>query len=257
MNPYEPFLTPAVRNALATHMVEDRTVECCGLITLSSAGEYAYERCANVSAEPAEYFEFSKEDTIRIMTDPAVVAFCHSHPNGPAYPSLQDMQTQKDVGKPAVIACLEMGRMDVFSFGNHLLDVPLDNRLYRPGAQDCFEYIRSYYWQKQKLLLPSCPRDQKWDKGKIASDCDPLYDKNFAAYGFKAFEPNFEKRDDPLHPRVGDAILMMIGSPVCNHAGIYLGDNLVGHHRIGKKSGPTPYGYIASLGYVRKWLRYE
>ncbi|MCK9032661.1 C40 family peptidase, partial [Haemophilus influenzae] len=55
---------------------------------------------------------------------------------------------------------------------------------------------------------------------------------------------NFE--DAGFYPvkdlKIGDMIVMQINANVPNHAGVYLGDGLIGHHLYGRLSSKDVYG---------------
>ena len=63
-----------------------------------------------------------------------------------------------------------------------------------------------------------------------------LYDEHWYREGFREFAGEI---------RLGDMIMMQISAPVTNHAGIYLGDNMMLHHLYGQLSQRYPYnGYF-------------
>ena len=262
----EPFLTSAVRSAIALHMMEDETVECCGLVTLSN-GEYEYVPHENVHPDSGkidpttglvqDVFKFSPKVAASITSAKSrVAAYVHSHPRGPVWPSKADMITQKKVGKPAVIVARTKDKViDIFSHGDHLLDAPLIGRKFRWSVFDCKEAIRSWVWQNEQYLIDSYPRSMDWFLEKDKTKNENMYEKNFEEQGYKEFVADVENSGSALHPAVGDILLMQLDAPVTNHAAIYVGDNLIYHHRIGKSSGTTSLGYLMGTGAVRKWLR--
>lgn len=259
----EPFLTRDTRNAMAVHMLETPEVEVCGLITLSK-GEYEYHRLENVHPEPKDSFRLSKKDSARIAADPDVVAYCHSHPNGPVYPSQHDVEVQAKIMKPAAMCVRDpsMGAIEVFSFGDHLLDAELMDRDFRFNVFDCLAALRSHAWQTEKRYMPPKPYEAGWwevgleDPTEIPKN-ENLYERCFQDYGYRDFTPDFSNPADEWHPRIGDVLMLQMGAPVINHVGVYVGDNLVYHHRVNKKSGTTPVGYLLGGNVIRKWVRYN
>jgi proteasome lid subunit RPN8/RPN11 len=262
-NKLEPFLTLEVRNAIFQHMVEAGEHECCGLITLSS-GEYKYVPQENVSANPTETFSFSKEVKAKMSRSKSVVAIAHSHPNGPDTPSAMDMKTQISLKAPSVIAYRnpDTGVVGIFSFGDHLLDAELVGRDFRYNQFDCVQALRSWVWQNEKRYMPPPPpSDNGWwmrgaDNAEELTENLNLYERNFERYGYKVYTPDLDGHSE-WSPRVGDVLLMQLGAPVINHAAVYVGDNLVYHHRAGKQSNYNPIGYFLNMGYIRKWVRHE
>jgi proteasome lid subunit RPN8/RPN11 len=262
INDFEPFLTHDIRNAIVEHMLEEAPNECCGSITSSNNG-YVYNRHKNVHSNPAEHFKFSKSVSARISTSDTVAAYVHSHPAGMFEPSKHDMKVQVSVGKPSVIATSDphTGVVSVFSFGDHLLEYPLDGRPWHYGVFDCLEAVRSEMFQRTGIVLPAAPRFNDWwlpGNDEIPDSDRNMYEDNFRRYGYVEFTPNLEDPASESHPQVGDLLLMQINSPTAiNHAAVYMGDNLIYQHRALRQSGKTPLGYMLNVGTIRKWVRHS
>jgi proteasome lid subunit RPN8/RPN11 len=260
VNDYEPFLPFAVRNAIIAHMQEEAPKECCGSITLAN-GEYTYERHENVHPEPEKHFRFTKAVSTKINRTKSIVAFVHSHTNGNLSPSKYDMEMQAKVYKPSVIATSNpaTGVVSVFSFGDHLLDYPLNGRMFHYGVFDCLEAVRAEAWQREGRYMPPAPRHEDWwlPDADVPDADRNMYEDNFRKYGYVEFTPNFSEADSEFHPQVGDVLLMQIASPhAVNHAAVYIGGNLIYQHRMLRLSGPTPLGYMIDTGVIRKWVRH-
>jgi proteasome lid subunit RPN8/RPN11 len=264
MDNIEPFLTKDTRNALALHMLDDLEVERCGLITLSKIGEYEFHPVENVHEEPEKAFRLSKEDSARVMQDKDVVAFCHTHPNGPLCPSEKDVEVQARLKKPSVICARDPGTgiVDIFSLGDHLLDAPLYKRVFRYNTFDCLGALRSWVWQTEGRYMPPMPYEPGWwlvgfNNPEELPNNPNLYEKHFRRYGYKPFSPVFDDPTNEYHPRPGDVLMMMFGVSVVNHVAVYKGDDLIYHHRVDHMSCDTPLGYLIGNNVVRRWVRYE
>lgn len=257
----EPFLTASVCNDIIMHMQAEAPKECCGSITLSN-GEYKYNPLVNVNKKPTEHFSFTKADTDKIVRNKSVVAYVHSHTDGSIEPSKHDMEVQVRVGKPSVIATTDpkSGVVSVFSFGNHLLDYPLQGRPWHYGVFDCLEAVRGEMYQRTGIVLPQAPRVNEWwltSNPNVPDGDRNMYEDNFRRYGYEEFTPNLSDATSEYHPMVGDLLLMQINSPVAiNHAAIYIGENLIYQHRAYRQSGNTPLGYMMDIGTIRKWVRH-
>lgn len=258
----EPFITHEIRSAIIQHMKAEAPKECCGLITLTR-GKYNYEPKDNVHADPEHFFSFDKENKVAIQRRKSVVAYVHSHPTGPSVPSQRDVEVQLSVKKPSLIGYCDptTGVVDLFSFGDHLLEAPLDGRIFRYNQFDCVFALRSWVWQNEKRYMPPPPTssDGWWVIGaqepdKLSENPD-LYTKNFKNYGYEEFTPDLGNPSSEWHPKTGDVMLMQLAAPVINHAAVYTGNNLLYHHRAGKLSGPQAAGYL--LPSTRKWVRYH
>ncbi|MGY4848624.1 NlpC/P60 family protein, partial [Pasteurella multocida] len=103
----------------------------------------------------------------------------------------------------------------------------LYGRKFIHGMTDCYGFVRDWYQQELGIELPNYNRvDGWWNEG------ENLYVDNFENAGFYQV--------DDL--QVGDMIVMQINATVPNHAGVYLGDGLIGHHLYGRFSSKDVYG---------------
>ena len=237
----------AIDDAIVAHAASDRRREICGVVTeASQAGQFAYHRLPNSAVDPARQFVI---DPARLCALPPVRAVVHSHPDGPAWPSVDDMrQAQADDAAWGIV--VPRGVMDsgLFWFGQNITP-SLANRGYRHGVTDCYALVRDWFATQHDLTLIDRPRRWGW-----WADGADLYEAHFADSGFYRLSA-----DAPLQP--GDVALAAILSPVINHALIYLGQGLVFHHLAGR------HGYDPSRlprrepaerwqRYIRFWARH-
>ena len=262
MTDCEPFLTFEIRNAIFAHMEAETPNECCGWITLAD-GQYTYVPRKNVHPDPENHFRMKKQDAVNVMTNDAIVAYVHSHPAGPMWASKGDMETQIKVNKPCVIVARDLltGTVDIFSIGNHLLDYPLEGREFHYTRFDCYEAIRSEAWQRERRRMEAFPRKNGWwnphENPDIEDDDLDMYERYYETQGYTEFKPVFDNPNSEFHPRIGDLVLMQLGSKWINHAAVYVGNNQVYHHRVDKRSGRTPIGAFMHGDQIRKWIRHE
>ena len=230
----------AVDAAIIAHSASDRDREICGVVTKASQNAgFAYHRLANKAADPARHFEIDPAD---LRDLPPVRGVVHSHPTGPAWPSVDDMrQAQADDAVWGIV--VPRGTMDsgLFWFGGDILP-PIDERGYRHGVTDCYALVRDWFWTMYGLTLIDRPRAWGWWEGG-----DDLYTMHFAESGFHRLPV------DSL-PECGDVALAAVLSPVINHALVYLGQGLVLHHLAGR------HGYdpvrLPRREPVERWQRY-
>ena len=90
-------------------------LECCGLL-LGQGGAISEARpCANVHPDPARHFEIDPAALIAAHRTareggPQVLGYFHSHPTGPAEPSVQDRACASGDGRIwAIVAGAEIG----------------------------------------------------------------------------------------------------------------------------------------------------
>lgn len=262
MDNQDAFLPFGIRNAIVQHMQSDPGREVCGFIEMLGPGRYAYVRGENIHSMPQQHFEMDRDSFTRVTSDDAVVAFVHSHPIGPTYPSQHDMEVQVAVAKPSVIVARDMtsGALEIFSMGDHVLKYPLLKREFRHGVTDCYEALRAWFYQTQNYYTPAFPRNDGWwgfmKNGVIHPAQHNYYETEFEKCGFEIVDVDPASRDPALHPQVGDVLLMKLGhTSVSNHAGVYIGGNRVFHHRHGHLSNEVPIALVIQSKFISKWLR--
>lgn len=245
------------RNAILAHALAEYPREACGVIHNDT-----YVPLANVASDPINKFAFSDADTLRYSKDPGTEAYVHTHPAfdaGPMKisrlsPSSKDMQQQLASGKPWVILAenARNGTWEMFDWGKHVLDLPLLERPFRHGVEDCYEVIRKWHWQNRGHVLLPMPRDDSWWGGKNMEPSADLYVEHFAACGAERIYPK-----SPADLRPGDVFLFKLGQGVTryNHGGVFLGQGLVAHHPPTKLSSDAPIG--PRFRRIDFWLRRE
>jgi cell wall-associated NlpC family hydrolase len=210
--------------AIIAHAEEAFPEEACGVIH-----DGKYVRVANIyvpgTGDDEFGFEFSDADSLRYLDDPKTEAVVHSHPEGPEHPTPSDQAGQIASGLPWVCIAHTMDRGWVyFEYGDHLLDVPLEDREFSHAIFDCYENIRSWWWQVRRIKLPPFVRqDMWWEHG------DNLYLDHFAEAGFRRMTD--EERKD-LQP--GDVFLYKGKARTPYHGGVFVGDGMIQHHLPGK-----------------------
>ncbi|MCP3065729.1 NlpC/P60 family protein [Myxococcus sp. K38C18041901] len=118
-------------------------------------------------------------------------------------------------GLPWLIVNVPVGHWQVLVPSGYR--APLVGRPFSHGVLDCFALIRDYYADVMGLALPDFERpDDWWLKG------GNLYLEGYERAGF------VDVTGAPL--REHDVLLMQLRAPVPNHAGVYLGADVVLHH---------------------------
>jgi proteasome lid subunit RPN8/RPN11 len=242
-----------IKNAIAEHALAECPRECCGLVVLQDGSE-VYVPCRNTATKPTDNFSMAPEDYARAEDMGSIVTVVHSHPGGSARPSGADLKTceQSGVDKWVIVSLGVQGDGSIalddwFEFGPSGYIAPLIGRRFVHGVHDCYDLIRSHYQLERGVTLPDFERPDKWwEDGK-----SNLYLDNFEKAGFADMGQDAELE-------VGDVLLMQIRSKngVPNHAGVYLGDNVLLHHMYGQLSGRTVWGGMWAHS-LRTVLRYR
>jgi len=242
-----------IKNAIAAHALAEYPRECCGLVVLVSGNE-VYVPCRNIAEKPTDDFSMAPDDYARAEDMGSIVAVVHSHPGASARPSCADRKTceQSGIDKWVIVSLGVQGDGSIalddwFEFGPSGYIAPLIGRVFVHGVHDCYDLIRSYYQLERGVTLPDFERPDKWWEDGASN----LYLDNFEKAGFADVG-----QDAAL--QVGDVLLMQIRSKngVPNHAGVYLGDNVMLHHMYGQLSGRTVWGGMWAHS-LRTVLRYK
>ena len=211
----------AVTAAIIAHGESDPTREICGIVWATLTG-WRYQRETNRAADQRQHFEIH----LAAMHAPAPhqqpIAIIHSHPDGPAWPSVDDMRQQQASGLCwGIYVPRALPDSGLFWFGGEYR-YPIQRRPYRHGVTDCYALVRDWFAQEFQIHLIDRPRAWDW-----WHQDENLYAANFHAANFHRLPP-----DAPLQR--GDIGLARILSPVINHALIWLGDGCVLHHLAGQ-----------------------
>lgn len=227
--------------------------ESCGLIV---AGEY--RPCVNRSDEPEKTFAISSADIL--AAGDKLEAVVHSHPDGPVYPSEEDMRQQIAMNVPWMIIPLFEDKVGPpIMWGDGLPIAPLIGRTFIHGVADCYSLIRDIYrmgkeacalegvdWPFDSIELLEFPRRDGWWDGKTGEPQD-LYRAHFAEAGFVEIS-----REEA---RAGDVWLKAVNSPVLTHGGVLLSGGLILHHLPKRLSRREPAGLWGAA--VDVWLRHK
>lgn len=188
----------------------------------------------NVS--PTPYNSFMIEELPR-----RAVGLVHSHPDGPAYPSIEDMRSQVATGLEfGIIQCTSEDAGGFFQWGGEER-APIFERPFRHGVTDCYALIRDYYLSESGIRLKEFPRSWEWWEAG-----ENMYLDGFERAGFKMVDRESIER--------GDMVLISIKGDVPIHAGIYIGNGDFLHH-LGGKNGYDP-SVMPRIDTVTRWQRH-
>lgn len=219
---------PEVIAAIKADGIARYPEEACGLVTADG-----YVPFPNVADDPRRHFEMPVE-ALSLIAAGGVLAVAHSHPDGPAGPSLADQQQQIAMGIPwgIVVVRGEMAEEPIW-WGPGIPDQPYSGRDFRwgptgtDGKGDCFALVHDWYRRERGLVMRERARDGTWQ------DHSPLlYEDGWKDEGFT---PVFRQDLQP-----GDAILFSIRNKGrLNHAGVFVGDGVFLHHPANRLSEAT------------------
>ena len=255
------------RKALVDAAAHARSVypeESCGFIVngryvpaLNRAGDPASHRDKDRNCDCRLCaFRIASEDYLAAADGLQMIV--HSHPNGPDFPSQQDMAGQMETGVAWVILTLDETRFGPITvWGGDCPIEPILGREFIHGINDCYSLVADTFalgreklaeqgiaWPFEPIKLMNKPRADGW----WLNDTDNnLYEDNIKASGFVEIS-----REEA---RPGDAFLGRIRSDVLNHAGLLMPNNLIMHHLPGRLSRREPSGIWHRSAVM--WLRYQ
>lgn len=225
-------LSKTVLAAAEKHARAEFPREACGLVVVKR-GRRTYIPCANAAKTPEEHFVINPEDFAAAEELGEVVGVFHSHPNATPQPSTADLLACNASGVTWHILALPSGLWSATEPKDPRA-APLYGREFTHGSNDCYGFVRDWYLQEMGIDLGDAHReDEWWRKGQN------LYLENYASRGMELVTDGTLQR--------GDVLLMQVLANVPNHAAIYLGDDVIGHHLYGRLSGRDVYG-----GYYKK-----
>lgn len=203
--------------------------ECCGLL-INKKGKQLYHRCKNIAeGHEDQDFVLDPQDYARAEEEEGeILAIIHSHPNASEQPSEADKVSCEKSGKPWYIVSYPAKKWSEIRPEGY--KAPLTGRSFSYGILDCQTLYIDYY--KQNLGIEIRHYDSEydwWQKGKN------YYADNWEKEGL------IEIKD---HSKIQkhDLIFMQIVSNVSNHAAVYLGNNMILHHLMGRLSTKEIYG---------------
>ena len=211
-----------IQSDILEHAKQCYPLESCGLIVIVK-GRKRYKPCRNIAT--GMQFAIHPEDYADAEDSGIIDTVVHSHPNLSPLPSPADLIGCEQSGLKWLIVSCPNGNTHEFKPTGYLL--PLFGRSFEHGTIDCYTFIRDYYKQELSIEIPDYQRQHEW-----WLKSENLYLDNFKAAGFRQI--------DELQQH--DVILMTVGGQVPNHGAIYLGDNKIGHHQVGRLSSKDVYG---------------
>lgn len=216
-----------VLDQIREHVNATAERECCGLI-VATKKKLRYVPVKNI-ATTNEHFVMDPQEQAAAEDSGEVMAIVHSHPKEKPTPSEPDLAQIERTQLPWLIMNWPLNTYTITEPSGY--QAPLIGRQFQHGVLDCYTLIQDAFKREKNItLMDFHSEDQWWLKGLNH------YREQLPIAGF--VEMNRETYT--LQP--WDLITMKVASPVENHAAIYLGDNVILHHVMGRLSGRDVYG---------------
>ncbi len=217
----------AWREDALLHAKQEAPREACGLLLVLDGVEQ-YLPCRNLAREPQDFFILHPDDFAAAEDRGEVLAIIHSHPHTPALPSDADRLACEKSGLPWHIVNPTTGEWGGCQPCGY--KAPLLGRQWVWGVSDCWSLVRDWYAETWGITLPDWKRPQDLNTFNAA----PMFESCWREAGFE--EVDFLKMER------GDLLLMAIHSAQANHIGVYVGDQMMLHHAVGRLSSRDEYG---------------
>lgn len=229
-----------VEDAIKIFATEECPKEACGVITKIGKKLVAI-KCQNVSDAPEERFVISSDEYKGLIDSTGVYAIWHTHVDDlyPLTASQTDIAACNATGVDWIILDVKTSVSGDLEFGEFFHISPVDEsesyleRPYIYGVRDCFTLVRDYYKGEFNIDIDfradGYPEKTSWNQDGI----------NMLAESYS--EAGFIRLID-VEPVIGDLFLIQMGSPVPDHIAIYVGDDKILHHCLGRLSKIDVYG---------------
>lgn len=233
-------LSKNIESAIKKFAIEEFPKEACGVLTKIGKKLVAV-KCENISDSPEERFVISSDEFKGFIDTTGVYAIWHTHVNDlyPLTPSPTDIAACNVTGVDWIIIDMKSYDDEKIEFGEFFNIEPEeydDNYLERPyiyGVRDCFTLARDYYKKEFNIDIDfraeGYPEITDWQNRGISMLTD--------SYKKAGFVKLFDEE-----PRVGDLFLIQMSASITDHIAIYIGDDKILHHCVGRLSTVDVYG---------------
>lgn len=208
--------------------------EACGVI-ISVGKKSVALPCKNIAETPQMHFMIDVGDYVEAANKGEVVGVWHTHVNIPPTPSLADKAGCNSSELPWYIVSIHHGDQG-FVFEGPTTIMPNDEEIsylgrpYVSGIFDCFGLVRDFYKREYNIHINNYPRvEQDGTKGSTF-------------FGSRFKQEGFERLMNDEKPVRGDVFVLQLRDDHSNHLAIYLGDEIMMHHDLGRLSRREVYG---------------
>jgi proteasome lid subunit RPN8/RPN11 len=206
----------------------DVSREQCGLVLRNPGGLLYATHERNEAPEPEHFFAIAAKVHLAAVTAGNLVGYWHSHnPGGDTGPSAADMAVADELGLPCWVWIVETQTLHCYVPKDKR--APLEGRQFLPMVHDCVSLVWDYYRTVLGIELPFVARVQADYRRGFRQSLAPL---------LQAAGADIVQGPPARH----DIVLMALDAPHINHAGVYIGEGIMLHQVLNRKSERVPYG---------------
>jgi len=202
------------------HAKECLPKESCGLLAIVK-GKEVYFPCKNLANDQITYFIIDPDDWANAEDSGELVGLIHSHPKGPIFPSEADKLACEYLGLQWHIYSPEIDDWHSFKPSGYKSSKVI-GKTWIWGAADCWTIVVDYFNEKGLKV-----GDMIRPKDPVEMLTNRKFEKEIPLCNFK--EVNDDIKED-------DLLLMSMAKNTGCHVGIYVGDQMVLHHQVGRLS---------------------
>lgn len=210
--------------------------EACGFVVSTGANKKAtIVECRNDALYPKTQFIINSDEYLRVSEMGEIIGIWHTHTNGNTKPSESDLYGCEATNLPWYLISVEQAEdgfkhSDLISFTPNGYEAPYVGRPYVFGSFDCWTLCKDFYKREFGIQLKDYPRIENfWTKDESnyfitkTDECDLI-----------------DVTGQPI--QYGDIVFIQTdssGNP--SHSAIYVGDEQILHHCIGRLSKHDMY----------------
>ena len=202
------------------HAKECLPKESCGLLEIVK-GKEVYFPCKNLANDQISYFIIDPDDWANAEDSGELIGLIHSHPKGSIFPSEADKQACEYLGLKWHIYSPELDDWYSFKPSGYKASSVI-GKTWIWGAADCWSLVVEYF-KSINLEVKDWPRPK--DPKEMFTN--GLFEYALPKTGLIEVKDDIQKND---------VLLMSMGKYKGCHVGIYVGEQMVLHHQIGRLS---------------------
>lgn len=201
-------------NKIIKNSKANPTEEICGVIyyTLNSVCLYP---CQNTAENKSDSFEISNEEFLRAGLLGAPCGIYHSHPNGSAAFSPEDLEAAEEYCLPIYVYSLKEDQFQEYIPKSY--EIELEGLPFIWGLFDCYSIVRNYLRQKFNFYMEDYNRDNNFSNIDNNIVLENLANKKHQNISLEKIEP-------------GDVIIFKSHKIFPHHFGVFMGNSKILHH---------------------------
>jgi len=198
--------------------------EVCGFLLYDGAGSLRAYPSKNIASDPVNNFEIDGQDHLQAAKSGRLLGVYHSHVNCDHTFTQADKESATACALPFLVYSVVNDHFNWFKPCSAVK--AFEGRPFVLLASDCAAIVEDYYIKYCGIRFPFMLRLPFNVTQGLAGIASMLLGE-----GFKEVK----------EPETHDIVLMSIAASTVNHAGIYVGDDVILHQVMGRVSSKTRY----------------